>query len=169
MWQLQETALWQVQILSWQAISWEQSKKEMCRQKMLIKVSKELAHGTLSDIRSFMGAGNSAWKFSKVGIWLSRLPSAQKTDGKVGLHSKITDFSVWNRNVIARMTTIWSYKAWHYYLKEFFTKNSQPWSITLLCHRWFALIFKKWISTAQKSATFSFGGSVVLWEKKTLH
>ena len=51
------------------------------------------------------GADNSACQFSKVGLRLSRRASAKKSGslptkigGKVGLHSKISDVSVQNRN-----------------------------------------------------------------------
>ena len=56
-----------------------------------------------------MGAGNFACQFSKIGLCLSMLPSTQKwvftntIGGKVGLNSKISDFSVQNGNFIAKM------------------------------------------------------------------
>ena len=80
------------------------------------------------------GAGNSACQFSKVGLCFSRLPSTQKRwvftykgggVRYVGLHSKISDFSVKNRNFITKMTSIWSGKAKYYCLKEALTKNIQ--------------------------------------------
>ena len=66
----------------------------------------------------FMGAGgadNSALQFSIAGLFCQgcHLPkkvslNRYKIGGKVGVHSKISDFAVRNRNFIAKMTTIWS-------------------------------------------------------------
>ena len=64
-----------------------------------------------------MGAGNSASKFSKSvfvcqgGHLPKKVGLNQHNWGKVGLNSKISDFSVQNRNFIAKTSTIWSEKA----------------------------------------------------------
>ena len=71
--------------------------------------------------------------FFKAAIYPKKVQWAftHKIEGKVGLHSKISELSVQNRNFIAKITAIWSLKVHYHWLKEFFTKNVKCWSIIM--------------------------------------